>query len=65
MSKPYIELITCESGDWSALRINCGDDFNYEGHSIPDDVWIDLLKELGFEVERKWVSDEEMEEGNY
>ena len=65
MSKPYIELITCESGDWSVLKVNCGEDFDYEGHSIPDAEWVRLLDLLRYTVEQKEISDEDMEEGNY
>ena len=43
MSKPLIELIDCESGDWSVLRMNYGEDFDYSGHSIPDFKWVELL----------------------
>ena len=32
MSKPLIELITCECGDWEVLRVNFGEDFIREGH---------------------------------
>jgi hypothetical protein len=65
MSKPLIELINCESGDWEVLRVNLGEDFSYEGHSIPDDTWINLLSLLGYEVKAKRISDEDMEDGNY
>ena len=65
MSKPLIEYITSESGDWKILRMNLGEDFNYEGHSIPNHEWIKLLKLLGYEVEEKEISDEDMEYGNY
>lgn len=65
MSKPYIELITCESGDRSVLKVNCGEDFFYEGHSIPDFKWIKLLELLGHTVDHQIISDRNMEEGNY
>ena len=65
MSKPLIELITCESGDWSVLKVNLGEDFEYQGHSIPDFKWIELLEMLGYKVDYKEISDEDMEEGNY
>ena len=64
MSKPYIELISCEGGDWKVLRVNLGKDFNHEGHEIPDHeqsypfvVWIALLNLLGFEVKELEISD--------
>jgi hypothetical protein len=65
MSKPLIELITCESGDWEVLRMNLGEDFEYSGHDIPDGVWIKLLRTLEYDVEEKEISDEDMEQGNY
>lgn len=63
--KDLIELINCESGDWEVLRVNLGEDFEYSGHSIPNHEWIRLLKMLGYEVEIKTISDEDMEEENY
>jgi hypothetical protein len=65
MSKPFIELITCDSGDWDVLRVDLGEGFNYEGHSIPDYQWIKLLNILGYEVEVRNISDEDMENGKY
>ena len=64
-SKPLIELITCESGDWEVLRAISGEDFEHEGHSIPSHGWIELLEILGFNVEEKEISDEDMEYGRY
>ena len=37
------------------------EDFIREGHRIDYDDWMDLLKYLGYEVECKEASDEEME----
>lgn len=65
MSKPLIELITCESGDWNVLRVNYGEDFEVEGHSISSYTWVGLLEFLGYKVEVKEISDKDMEEGNY
>ena len=65
MSKPFIELIKCESGDWEVLRLDLGERFQYEGHSIPNDGWIKLLSILGYKVEAKTISDEDMENHNY
>lgn len=65
MSKPCIELITCESGDWSVLRVNYGEDFQASGHSISKWDWIRLLNVLGFDIDTKEISDEDMEDGNY
>ncbi|KKR40229.1 MAG: hypothetical protein UT75_C0009G0002 [Candidatus Yanofskybacteria bacterium GW2011_GWE2_40_11] len=65
MSKPLIELITSESGDWEVLRVNFGEDFKCEGHSISNYGWIGLLEVLGFEVETKEITDKDMEDENY
>jgi len=65
MSKPLIELITCNAGDWSVLRVNLGEDFEFQGHSIPNHEWIRLLELLGYKVEERNISDEDMEYGNY
>jgi len=65
MIKPLIELITCESGDWEVLQVNLGEDFIREGHRISNHDWIKLLKELGYPVTKKCLSDEVMEYGDY
>jgi len=65
MSKPLIELIVCESGDWEVLQVNFGEDFKCEGHSISNYGWIGLLEVLGFEVETKKISDKDMEDEKY
>lgn len=67
MSKPIIEFITCESGDWDVLRIKIDDvDQEYSGHSIYSCTWLEILRDyLGCEVITKVISDEDMEEGNY
>lgn len=65
MSKPLIELITCETGDWEVLRVNLGEDFEVDGHSISNYTWIKLLKLLGHEVETREISEEDMEYGRY
>ena len=65
MSKPYIELITCDEGDWEVLRVNYGEDFQEEGHRINNDGWIDLLDLLGYKVEEICISNERMENGDY
>jgi hypothetical protein len=61
MSKLLIQLITCEDGDWEVLRMNLGEDFSYEGHGIPNEVWIRLLKKLGYNVEIIEISNDKME----
>ena len=63
--RPLIELITCESGDFEVLQVNLGEDFYREGHRISNQDWIKLLKELGYPVTKKCLSDENMEYGDY
>jgi len=65
MRKPLIELIVPKSGDWEVLRMNLGEDFKHEGHSIPNGAWIKLLEMLGYEVEVKCISDEDMDNERY
>lgn len=68
MSKPFIELISCETGDWEVLKYKTKNDKDYisiEGHSISNWDWIELLKHLGYEVKKTEISDEDMENGNY
>jgi len=65
MSKPLIELITNESADWEVLQVNLGEDFKCEGHSISNHGWVGLLEVLGFEVVKKEISDEDMENERY
>lgn len=65
MNKPTIELIKCDSGDWKVLRVNCGEDYEFGGHSIPDYVWVEIIELLGYKVEQKLISDEDMENSNY
>lgn len=54
-----IKLTSNESGDWSILKYK---DFKREGHQIREYDWIDLLEYLGYKIEDKEISDEEMEE---
>ena len=65
MTKPLIELISCASGEWEILRMNLGEDYESQGHSMSNREWIYLLKLLGYEVEVREISDEDMENGNY
>jgi len=65
MIRPLIELITCQSGDWEVLQVNLGYDFICEGHKISNEDWIKLLKELGYRVTKKCLSDEVMGYGDY
>lgn len=58
VTKDKIILTTNESGDWAILEYK---DFKLEGHQIREYDWIDLLKYLGYKIEDKEISDEEME----
>lgn len=53
-----IRIITNESGDWSILK---NDEFEISGHNLGVDEFKELLKYLGYEVDIKEISDEEME----
>lgn len=56
MASNKIKLTTAD--DYAVLRY---EDFTREGHRIEDDDWLALLRYLGYEVEYKEASDEEME----
>lgn len=58
MASNKIQITTNESDDYTVLYY---EDFFREGHRIDYDDWMDLLKYLGYEVEYKEASDEEME----
>lgn len=64
---PTIEYITCESGDWVVIK-EMGVVF-YEGHSVPDHVWLGLLENFvgrgDNDIKQTQISDKDMEEGNY
>ena len=64
MQKNNIEVIRNESGDWKVLLIN--GNVEYEGHSIPDFIWMNTLIEYaGFGARLRTITDEEMEEQKY
>ncbi len=48
MNKNYIQLIGNTTGDWVQMVIN--NNVVYEGHSIPDFIWLDVLADAGFDV---------------
>ena len=56
--KNIISIITNESGDWSILK---NDKFETSGHSLGVEEFKELLEHLGYEVNIKEISDEEME----
>lgn len=65
-AEPVIELITCESGDWEVLRVSIGDNLQeVAGHSVNNYMWIEILNALGYEVEEREISDEDMESEDY
>lgn len=53
MTKPYIQYTTYDTGGWAILDVNFGEDFHFEGHSIPEHIWIELIEMLGYKVERE------------
>jgi len=64
MSKPIVELITCDEGDWEVLKVN-GDIFK-EGHSITNSNWIDLIHYISdIKINETNITDDDMENGNY
>lgn len=58
-----IGLVTNESGDWEVLLLN--GEVYYEGHNIPAFIWLNLVNELGYVVNTRELTDEEMECGMY
>lgn len=58
ISKEKIKLTTSESGEYAILQYK---DFFREEHVIAEFDWMDLLKYLGYKIEDKEISDEEME----
>jgi hypothetical protein len=54
-----IEVISCASGDWEVLVVD--GKIYYEGHEIPDDVWLLVLKDLGCTTKTREISDRAME----
>lgn len=56
-------MITCETGDWYVLKLN--DEIYEEGYSIPKSKWLELLEEIGCEVNSIMISDKEMKNGEY
>ena len=62
MASNKIKFTTNESNDYAILQY---EDFFREGHTIDEFDWMDLVKYLGYEVEHKEISDEEMERMNY
>ena len=49
-----------DEGDWELLYVD--GKLRYANHSVPEWLWIELLKELGAEVTEKEVTSEWIEE---
>lgn len=59
-----IKYITCPSGDWVVLMVD-GTPY-YEGHSVPDFVWLSLLEDQpGTKISSSEISDKDMENKSY
>ena len=52
----YVDYVSDNSGDWTAIYVNF--QIKYQGHSIPDFIWIELLHQIsGTQVEvREWTT---------
>lgn len=59
-NKNRIELRKWSNGDWVQMIIN--HNLVYEGHSIPDFIWLDVLEDTNFEVLQTEVNEEEENE---
>ena len=58
-----IKVVESQSGDWTVVQIN--GDIDFEGHSVPVQYWIDLMRSYGFNIKRETVTDDQMLEGDY
>jgi hypothetical protein len=59
-----IKLIKCPRGDWFVLLFN--DEIFFEGHTIPDFVWISLINTYtNVTIQAHTISDDDMEMGKY
>ena len=57
--RPRLEVMFVGADDWHGIYIDGL--LRYEGHSIPDDEWLSVLKEAGVVVDNKSESDEAYE----
>lgn len=55
-----VKVITNEEGDWCILEVD--GEIVYEGHSIPNHVWLDLIADMDVHTSEEEISQEEMEE---
>ena len=58
-----IEQVSSEDGDWTVILVD--GKVHYEGHSIPDFYWRELLRSFGVDIYHREISPKDMEEGNY
>lgn len=56
-----LKIIVNESHDW--YIVTSDGETIYEGHSIPNHVWVDMLIDFGVSVIVREISDEDMEDG--
>lgn len=59
ISKEKIKFTTTGKSGWAIIQY---EDCKIAGHLTIDRIWIELLQLLGYEVENKEISDEEMED---
>lgn len=57
VNKNCIELRKHVNGDWVQMIINHR--LVFEGHSIPDFIWLDVLADTNFDVSQTEYGDEE------
>jgi len=61
-----IEYVSNESGDWTGIYIDFR--LKYQGHSIPDFIWIDILREMSNDYTkvhiREWRTEMDIETYN-
>lgn len=53
-----VVVVECEDGDWTEIYLDGAE--VYQGHSVPDDIWIGLLKKAGYKVDERTVSAHEL-----
>jgi hypothetical protein len=54
-----ITLKSWSAGDWYELSVEGRPDLEHAGHSIPDFVWLELLRNLGVSVVEEEVSSDD------
>lgn len=59
MASNTVKITTNESGDWGIVQY---EDFEICNHRLNIEDWIEFLRYLGYAVDYKEVSDEEIEQ---